>query len=314
MKSAPFRLHADDGTPLHVHRFLPDSPRDVRASLQILHGMGEHGARYERLALDLCADGFAVYAADCRGHGLTAPGAADLGHFADRDGWERIVGDVETLAAHVSVTHSGLPRVLLGHSMGSFLALDYLTRFGDGLRAAVLSGSAPSAGVLGWALRALANEERLRLGPRGRSKLLERAVFGRFNTPFEPAETPFDWLSRDRAEVARYVADPLCGFVLSAGGFADLAAALARVQRRSTLTRIPHALPLYVIAGEVDPVAGQAGVTRLVHELRSAGLERVELRIYPGARHELLNEVGREQVTRDLRAWLQLELSEPTSP
>jgi alpha-beta hydrolase superfamily lysophospholipase len=308
VKSAPFRLRADDGVELYVHHFAPDSPNEVRAVLQLLHGMGEHGARYERLARDLCADGFAVYAADCRGHGLTATAAEDLGHFADRDGWEKVIADVQTLAAHISTSHPGCPRVLLGHSMGSFVALDYLTRFGGGLRAAVLSGSAPSAGALGWLLRALANAERLRLGARGHSALLRQAVFGRFNSAFEPAETPFDWLSRDRAEVARYVADPLCGFVLTAGGFADLAAALARFQRRAVLARIPHALPLYVIAGEADPVAGRAGVTRLVDELRAAGLERVEARIYSGDRHELLNELDREQVTRDLRDWLRAAL------
>jgi alpha-beta hydrolase superfamily lysophospholipase len=166
------------------------------------------------------------------------------------------------------------------------------------LRAAVLSGSAPSAGPLGWVLRAAANAERLRLGARGQSALLRRALFGRFNDAFAPAETAFDWLSRDRDEVARYVADPLCGFVLTAGGFTDLAAA-----------RIPRALPLLLIAGELDPVAGGAGVTRLADELRAAGLERVDVRIYAGARHELLNEVDRDQVTRDLRAWLRTALA-----
>lgn len=304
MKSAPFRLRADDGVELYVHHFAPDSPSDVRGVLQILHGMGEHGARYERLARDLCADGFAVYAADCRGHGLSAESHAELGHFADRDGWQKIVADVQSLSARISASHPGRPHVLFGHSMGSFIALDCLTQFGDGLRAAVLSGSAPSAGPLGWVLRAVANAERLRLGARGRSALLRWALFGRFNAAFEPAETPFDWLSRDRAEVARYVADPLCGFVLTAGGFTDLAAALGRIYRRALLARIPHALPLYLMAGEVDPVAGRAGVTRLAEELRAAGLERVDVRIYPGDRHELLNEIDREQVSDDLRAWL----------
>ena len=308
MKSAPFRLRADDGVDLYVHHFAPDSPGDVRAALQILHGMGEHGARYERLARELCEDGFAVYAADCRGHGLTAQ-AAELGHFADRDGWEKIVADARTLAARIAASHSGVPRVLLGHSMGSFIALDFLSRFGAGLRAAVLSGSAPSAGPLGWVLRAAANAERLRLGARGQSALLRRALFGRFNDAFAPAETAFDWLSRDRDEVARYVADPLCGFVLTAGGFTDLAAALGAIYKRQKLARIPRALPLLLIAGELDPVAGGAGVTRLAGELRAAGLERVDVRIYGGARHELLNEIDRDQVTRDLRAWLRTALA-----
>jgi alpha-beta hydrolase superfamily lysophospholipase len=194
--------------------------------------------------------------------------------------------------------------------MGSFIALDYLTRFGADLRAAVLSGSAPSAGAGGLLLLAVARAERLRLGPRGRSALLEKSVFGRFNTAFEPAETPFDWLSRDRAEVAKYVADPRCGFVLTAGGFCDLAAGLRRFQRRSVLALIPRALPLYLLAGEVDPVGGHAGVTRLADELRAAGLTGVEMRIYPADRHELFNEIDRDQVTRDLCDWLAARLHE----
>ncbi len=314
MKSAPFRLRADDGVELHVHHFAPESQSEVRAVLQIVHGMGEHGARYERLARELCADGFAVYAADCRGHGRTARSAAELGHFADRDGWEQIVADVQTLAAHCAASHPGARRALLGHSMGSFVALDFLTRFGDGLHAAVLSGSAPSAGVLGWVLRGVASLERLRVGARGHSALLRQALFGRFNAAFERAETPFDWLSRDRAEVARYVSDPLCGFVLTAGGFCDLGGALGRIYRRARLARIPPALPLYLIAGELDPVAGQTGVTRLAEELRAAGLQRVDLRIYPGARHELLNEIDRAQVTDDLRVWLHLLRHRRPSP
>jgi alpha-beta hydrolase superfamily lysophospholipase len=308
VRSAPFRLRAADGVEPYVHHWSPESLDSVRAVVQIVHGMGEHGARYERLAAELCARGFAVYAADCRGHGQTARAPEELGHFADADGWEKVIGDVHALGARIAATHSSKPRFLLGHSMGSFIALDCLTRFGSELRAAVLSGSAPSPGAGGWLLRGLANAERLRLGARGHSALLEKSVFGRFNTAFEPAQTPFDWLSRDRAEVAKYVADPLCGFVLTAGGFCDLAAALQRMHQRETLARIPRALPLYLIAGELDPVGGQAGVTRLADELRAAGLGRVEMRIYPKDRHELLNEIDRDQVTRDLCGWLESQL------
>jgi alpha-beta hydrolase superfamily lysophospholipase len=306
LKSTPFRLRAADGVELYVHHFAPDSPTDVRATLQIVHGMGEHAARYERVSRDLCADGFEIWAADCRGHGLTAASKADLGHFADSDGWEKVIADVHALREHIGASHSSLPHVLFGHSMGSIIVLDYLTRFAAGLRAAVLSGSAPSAGPLGLALRAVAWVERLRLGARGHSALLQQLLFGGFNKPFEPAETPFEWLSRDRDEVARYVADPLCGFVLSAGSFSDLAAALPKIHRAEALGRIPSELPLYLIAGELDPVGGLAGVTKLADELRGAGLRRVDLRIYPADRHELLNEVDRRQVTEDLRAWLRV--------
>jgi alpha-beta hydrolase superfamily lysophospholipase len=192
--------------------------------------------------------------------------------------------------------------------MGSFIALQCLTRFGDAYRAAVLSGSSGSAGARAWLFRGLATFERLRLGARGQSALLQRSVFGQFNVPFEPAQTPFDWLSRDSAEVAKYVADPLCGFVLTAGSLADLATALSTLYRREHLARIPRELPILAIAGERDPVGGRAGVDRLVAELRDAGLARVDERIYPDARHELLNETNRDAVTDDLRSWLRTAL------
>jgi alpha-beta hydrolase superfamily lysophospholipase len=305
VRSEPFQLRAADGVELFVNHFAPDPGTTVRGAVQLLHGMGEHGARYERLASELCGRGLALFAADCRGHGKTAVSEDDLGHFADRDGWEKVVADVRALGENIAARHSGVPRVLVGHSMGSFIALDYLTRFGDTVAAGVLSGSAPSAGALGWVFRALANAERVRLGVRGRSALLRQLLFGRFNAAFEPSRTAFDWLSRDEDEVAKYVADPLCGFVLTAGSFADFAAGLARFQRREVLSRIPHALPLYLFAGEVDPVGGRVGVDRLAEELRAAGLERVDVRIYPGGRHEMLNEVNREEVTRDLCAWIE---------
>jgi len=311
VKAEPFALGRDDGVELYVHRFEPDA--QPRAVVQLVHGMGEHGARYERLARALADDGIALFAADQRGHGRTAPSPAELGHFGDRDGWDRVVGDQRALGVRIGETHPGLPRALVGHSMGSFVALECLTRFGDAYRAAVLSGSSGSAGARAWLFRALAGFERLRLGARAHSALLEKSVFGQFNTLFEPAATPFDWLSRDASEVARYVADPLCGFVLTAGSLADLATALQGLYRREHLAKIPRGLPLYVIAGERDPVGGRAGVDKLCAELRAAGLERVDERIYPDARHELLNETNRDEVTAELRRWLRAALGLGTS-
>jgi alpha-beta hydrolase superfamily lysophospholipase len=304
VKAEAFRLQAADGLALFVRRFDPDLPREPRATVQLLHGMGEHGARYERLAHALCADGFAVFVPDCRGHGETARSSDELGHFAEARGWEKLVADVGALAARIRELVPGRPRVLVGHSMGSFLALDCLTQFGDTWAAAVLSGSSGGAGPLGYLLRAVAGVEKLRLGPRGRSALLQKLLFGRFNDAFAPAETAFDWLSRDASEVAKYVADPRCGFVLDVGGLADLASALLRLQRRAVLARIPPALPIYLFAGELDPVGGRAGVAKLGAALRGAGVQRVVERVYAGGRHEMLNETNRDEVTRELCDWL----------
>ncbi|HTO52707.1 MAG TPA: alpha/beta hydrolase [Myxococcota bacterium] len=311
MKRSELEIRADDGTRLCVQVFEPE--RAPGAVIQIVHGMGEHAARYERLAHELCDSGWIVYAADCRGHGKTALSPELRGHFADSDGWEKVVGDVHRLGLHAAEQHPGLPRVLIGHSMGSFISADYLTRHGSTLAAAVLSGSAATLGFLGNVMRAVASAECLRLGPTAQSPVLNALAFGRFNQAFEPAQTPFDWLSRDPAEVARYLADPWCGFILSARSFADMMRGLARYQRRSELMRIPQAIPLYLYAGELDPVGGRTGVTRLADDLRAAGVARVDLKLYPGGRHEMLNETNRAEVMRDLRDWIARTLAAPKS-
>lgn len=311
MNDDAFALRAADGLELHVHRWR--GPGVPRATVQIVHGMGEHGARYARFADALCARGYAVYAADCRGHGLTCSDPAELGQLGD-DGWNRAVADVAQLERHLAEEHAGVPHALLGHSMGSLLVLDRLTRGGPAPAAVVLSGAAGPPGALRLVFAAVARAERLRLGARGHSAVLHALLFGRFNRAFEPAATPFDWLSRDRDEVARYVADPLCGFVLSVGGFCELARALGGLYRRERLARVPADLPLLIASGEDDPVHdGLRGLRALVAALRDAGARRVEERIVPGARHELLNETGRDEVTRDWIAWLDAALRSPVA-
>jgi len=196
--------------------------------------------------------------------------------------------------------------------MGSLLTLDHLTRGGAiSVDAAVLSGtSGPPGRAIVLAL-AVARFERLRLGVRGQSGILQRMLFGRFNDAFAPAETAFDWLSRDRVEVAKYVEDPLCGFVLSVGGLCELAAALRRIFEPEALARIPHGLPILLISGERDPVHDSLrGLRALASGLRAGGLEQLTERFYPDARHELLNETNREQVTSDLLDWLEENLAQ----
>lgn len=310
MRTTSQSQRSHDGIEIQVRRFAPDGP--VRATLQIVHGMGEHSARYARFAERLCEAGFEVIAADTRGHGRSLADSAPLGHLADHDGWSKAVDDVADLAARIAGDHPEVPHAILGHSMGSLLVLDLLTQARTHFAAAILSGtSGPPGRGLALAL-AVARFERLRLGVRGHSPLLQRMLFGRFNTPFEPAETEFDWLSRDRAEVARYVADPLCGFVLSVGGLCDLALALRRIFARESLLRISRDLPVHLISGERDPVHDALrGFHALARALRATGHERVSERVFPDARHELLNETNRDEVTAEILAWLGENLETP---
>lgn len=303
MQGSSFALAPADGVELLVHRWLPE--RAAKAVVQIGHGLAEHGGRYARLAQALTGAGYAVYADDHRGHGLSARTAHDLGFFAERDGWRKCIDDLWQLNRRIAGDHPGLPIVLLGHSMGSFLAQHFISEHGDALAGVVLSGSGGKPDALAAAGRLFARIERLRLGARGRSAAINALSFGAFNKPFRPARTPFDWLSRDAEEVDKYAADPRCGFIATTQLWIDLLDALRDVTSAARQARIPKRLPIYVISGSEDPVgANTRSVCQLLQAYRGQGLERVSHRFYEGARHELFNETNRDEVTRDLIAWL----------
>lgn len=303
MQASTFTLTAPDGVAVFVYRWLPPAP--AKAVVQIAHGLAEHAGRYARLAAALTGAGYAVYAGDHRGHGRTAQSREDLGFFAAQGGWRASIDDLWRLNRHVAAAHPGLPIGLLGHSMGSFMVQHFIAEHGEVLAGAVLSGSDGKPPLLAAAGRLVARVERWRLGARGRSALIHAFSFGAFNKPFAPARTPMDWLSRDEAEVDKYLADPLCGFRATVQLWIDLLDALAAIAKPEGQISIPKHLPIYVIAGTDDPVnAKTKGLERLLAAYRAAGLTRVTHRFYPGARHELFNEVNRDEVTRDLVAWL----------
>ena len=299
MPASEFELRADDGQSLLARRWLPEGR--PRAIVQIAHGLTEHSRRYARLAAALNAAGYGVYVADMRGHGPSAP-AADLGHFADEGGWDKVVGDLWTLNRLIAAEQPGAPIVFLGHSLGSFLGRGFIAEHSDALAGAALSGSSGKPPAIATLGRLIARAERLRVGKRGKSDPIFAMWFGDFNKPFRPARTAFDWLSRDEREVDAYVADPLCGFPFTTQLAIDVLDALPRVTGRENLTAIRKDLPIYVFSGERDPVG--ANIKGLIADLKAAGFTRLTNRIYAGARHETLNETNRDEVTRDLIAWL----------
>jgi alpha-beta hydrolase superfamily lysophospholipase len=302
--SSNFTLTAADGVILFVYRWLPD--RAPRAVVQIVHGLAEHAGRYARLAQALTDAGYAVYADDHRGHGRTASRDEERGFFAERDGWRKCLDDLWRLNRWISAERPGLPVFLIGHSMGSFMAQQFISEHGEALAGALLSGSSgrpPPA--LAAVARLVARIERLRLGPRGQSALVGRLTFGTFNKRFEPARTPFDWLSRDAAEVDKYLADPLCSTPLRVQLALDVLDALVDVTSAARQARIPKHLPIHVIAGSRDPVSAETRtLDQLLAAYRAAGLTAVTHRFYPEARHELFNETNRGEVTRDVLTWL----------
>ncbi|NYJ73292.1 alpha/beta hydrolase [Allobranchiibius huperziae] len=307
MRADTFLLQSADDTPLHVRRWLPDG--DPTAVVQVAHGMAEHSGRYERFAQALTAAGYAVYAEDHRGHGRTS-GGADTGYLADSDGWNVVVEDLAAVTARASSEHPHLPVVLFGHSMGSFLARSYAMVHGTDLAGLVLCGTAGDPGTLGAVGKGVATLEARTLGRRHTSKVMNTLTFGQYNAAFKPNRTDFDWLSRDPAEVDAYIADPRCGEVFTAGFYVDLLGALAQINRDDQVARIPAGLPILLISGDHDPVGGKggAGVKAVAAQLEKSGVRDVTLTLYPGARHELLNETNRDEVTADVLAWIAAHL------
>jgi len=299
-------LTTSDGHTMHYYRWLPAAAPVAIA--QIAHGMGEHAARYDWTASQLTAAGFAVYAQDHRGHGASATPETygDMGE----DGWNRTIGDAAELTDSIRREHPSLPLALIGHSMGAMLSQQYLYRFGSKLDAAVLSGSPGFGGAFQlWLSHTIARFERWRLGFSAHSELLQNLLFGKSNEPFDgPDATGFEWLSRDAAQVRKYVDDPACGFVLRAGSLANLMAGAREARRKRSAAGIPADLPVYVFSGSADPVHdGEKGLKRLLGRYRSR-LTRVDYRLYPDGRHEMLNETNREEVAADLVRWLRQSL------
>jgi alpha-beta hydrolase superfamily lysophospholipase len=298
MPGSEFRFRADDGVALLGRRWLPEGR--PRAVVQIAHGLAEHSARYARLAGALNAAAYAVYANDHRGHGPnSAP--ANLGHFADADGWAKTVGDLWSFNRVIAAEQPSVPIVFLGHSTGSWLGQQFVSEHSEALAGVAYSGSGKPPPMVA-VLRLVARAERLRQGRRGKSRLVNSLMFDALNKPFAPTRTKSDWLSRDPAEVNAYVADPLCGFDVTNQLAIDFLDAWPGVLSPERLARIRKDMPIYVFSGERDPIG--ANIQVLIADLKAAGFTRLTTRIYPDARHETLNETNRGEVMRDLIGWL----------
>jgi alpha-beta hydrolase superfamily lysophospholipase len=303
MQAEAFELAAPDHHSIRGTLWLPSG--DVLGVIQIFHGLGEHHSRYARFAGLATARGLAVVAHDHRGHGHHAQ---ELGHFANRDGWALLTDDGLLVNDMIGDRYPGLAIVLLGHSMGSYIAQYFSMQHDYRLTALVLSASTwpNKAKILPG--RLLARVESLRLGARGKSALLDKLGIGDFNKAFAPARTDLDWLSRDEAEVDAYIDDPLCGGPYSCRLWIDLLGGLTAIASDNALRRIRSELPLFLTGGAEDPVGGQQGITDLALHFSKSGHTRVSTRIYEGGRHEMFNEVNRDEFSADVLNWIEEQL------
>jgi len=300
--ASSFTVPNDAGQHVFVHAWLPPEP--ARAVVLVAHGMAEHGGRYARLGRVLAKNGLAVYAPDHRGHGETAAGRLGWG---GADAWNGTIRDLAALADRARAAHPGAPLFLMGHSMGSIATQRFLQLHGNLLQGAILSGTTsvlPGAEQIVPAARAQAEG-----GAAEEPSPFAALMFASFNDGFQPVATPFDWLSRDEAEVAKYIADPFCGFVFSSGLLADHLAGWVETWLPANEARLPTSLPLLVFSGALDPVgANMSYVTALVERYRALGIGHIETIAYPGGRHEMLNETNRDDVHSDILTWLNARL------
>jgi alpha-beta hydrolase superfamily lysophospholipase len=299
-----FTLRANDGFVISAMRWLPAAA--PRAVLVIAHGMAEYAARYDAFALHCASAGVAVYALDHRGHGASIAEDTPRGHFADDDGWSKVQSDLDLLRTRAAESHAKVPLFFFGHSMGSFIGREYLLTRSATLDGAILSATGWRAGALNRVLRWVADREVAKNGPRAPSARMRKLVFGSFNLRFLPSRTAFDWLSRDPKVVDAYIADPLCGFDCSGKLWSDLLGATSAIEQREDDPKLPpRGLPLLLIAGSHDAVSmGGLGHGQVAARYRAAGNTHVDDRRYPEGRHELLNETNRDEVWRDVLAWI----------
>lgn len=285
---------------IHACRWTPEG--EIRGVVQIVHGIAEYALRYDGFARYLNALGFLVTAEDHMGHGKSM---VTPGYFAG--GWFTAAEDTLHLLTMTRAEFPEKPYFLFGHSMGSFLTRTLLAKHPElPLSGAVICGTGWMPGVVLAAGEAVCRGVCRKKGEREPSEALEKLVFGSYNKRVEHPRTAFDWLSRNAASVDAYIGDPLCGFTASAGLMRDMLGGIRYNQKPENLRAMNRELPVFFVAGGDDPVGSYgSGVRRTAEEFRKAGMKDVSLRIYPLCRHEILNEINREEIYEDVARWLE---------
>ncbi len=302
MQSSTFTFTDKDGVDIFVYKWQPDS--NPKAVVQIAHGLAEHALRYERVAEHLTKAGYICYANDHRGHGKTVGDVEKTGYLG-QGGWDSTVGDLKELTDQIKKENPNLPLFFLGHSWGSLMGQDYIQKWGNEIKGVILSGSNGTQSKLLIFLGSLIAKSQLKKGPAKRNEKLDEMTFGAYNKPYEPAETKFQWLSRDQDEVNKYVKDPYCGFVSSTSLFVEILKGLKIIWKKENEQKIPKDLPILIIAGDKDPTNNFGkNLDVLIKRYEKYGIKKLTKKFYKDARHEVFNETNRDEVFQDLIEWL----------
>lgn len=291
-----------DGLPIYASAYEADNPRGV---LQVLHGMAEHRKRYGEFAKKLNQAGFSFYIHDHRGHGDTAEkNNLPLGHLGDEDGWVKIREDVRRHTELIREENSELPIFLFGHSMGSFLGRDFILQNHDLFSGAIFSGTGFVKPVQLFLLKPLITLEKIFKGKKGKSGFVENMIFSSNNNQFKPVKTPHDWLSRDKKAVSDYYNDKRCGFSCTTKFYDDFQQGMKNVADTAKYRTLPEEFPIFFVSGGNDPVGGEV-IAEVARDYLRVGLKDVEYKVYPGARHEMINELNKEEFFSDIIEWLE---------
>ena len=297
---------------IHTRMCIPNG--EVRAVVQIVHGIAEHIVRYDDFMSFLASNGFVAVGTDHLGHGKSIEKEDQLGFLADKDGWTYIVNDEEILRRAMKENYPNVPQIVFGHSMGSFVTRTHLIRFPGAFDAAIISGTGNQSPALVLGGLAMGNLVVALKGPHHYSKLLNNMAFGSYNKLYGEVRTEYDWLSRDEAQVDKYVADPLCGFIPSCSLFRDMMTGIKLITTHTNLEKMNKDAPVYFMSGDMDPVGECGKGVKLAYEnFKKAGMKDVSIKLYKDGRHEMLNELNKDEVYADILAWINSKIKVKTN-
>lgn len=288
---------------IHARMCVPDA--EPRAIVQIIHGIAEYIGRYDEFMSFLADNGIIAVGTDHLGHGKSIECEEQTGFFAYDNGWDYVVRDEEVLRLAMHENYPELPIIVFGHSMGSFMTRTLLIRYPDAFNAAIISGTGNQGAALVNGGLFMGNLVTGLRGAHHYSKFLNNLAFGSYNKIYDNPKTEYDWLSRDEANVQKYIDDPLCGFIPSCSLFRDMMTGVKFITDKKNLTAMNKDMPVYFMSGDMDPV-GECGkgVQKAYNNFLEAGMKDVSIKLYPGGRHEMLNEINKDEVYADILAWL----------
>ena len=288
---------------IHARMCVPDA--EPRAIVQIIHGIAEYIDRYDEFMSFLADNGIIAVGTDHLGHGKSIESDEQTGFFAYDNGWDYVVRDEEVLRLAMHENYPELPIIVFGHSMGSFMTRTLLIRYPDAFNAAIISGTGNQGAALVNGGLFMGNLVTGLKGAHHYSKILNNLAFGSYNKIYENPKTEYDWLSRDEANVQKYIDDPLCGFIPTCSLFRDMMTGVKFITNKKNLTAMNKDMPVYFMSGDMDPV-GECGkgVQKAYNNFLEAGMKDVSIKLYPGGRHEMLNEINKDEVYSDILTWL----------